>query len=284
MPAGYPRLASLMGAHPEMTAFRRFGSLNALNLLYLQADLIGLENELQKQAEIDAASGHFENSIYDRDWRTLSESAKTEGGGSTQWHTVLKVRDKLKEYNQAICLQQIIAKLGAPSEQDFTSLQQWMKDPSMGNVYLLGADSDVWETFNASELVCLKPNKSDSLVTRFLTNKIVTSYHYIVGHHFRKPDALDIHQNTVYYSQNGIIRLSMLFGTVLASVLLVGSIVILYSLRTMPTRLTLIGVFTAMFSLGLGIFTNGRIIEIFSATAAFAAVQVVFVSGTSSAG
>ncbi|GAW23977.1 hypothetical protein ANO14919_135560 [Xylariales sp. No.14919] len=185
MPAGYPRLASLMGAHPEMTAFRRFGSLNALNLLYLQAELVGLENELQKQAEADAASGHFENSIYHRDWQTLSESATAEGRGSTQWHTMLKARDKLNEYNQAIYLQHMIAKSGPPSEHSFTSLQNWMKNPSMGNIYLLGADSDVWEKFNASELVCLKPSRADSLVTRFLTNKIITSYHCLVGHRFR---------------------------------------------------------------------------------------------------
>lgn len=100
MPAGYPRLAALMGTHPEMTAFRRFGSLNALNLLYLQAELMSLEIKLQKQAEVDTASGHFENSIYHRDWQTLSEPTKTESGKSTQWHIMLEVRDKLKEYSE----------------------------------------------------------------------------------------------------------------------------------------------------------------------------------------
>ncbi|RYC54083.1 hypothetical protein CHU98_g12126 [Xylaria longipes] len=185
MPAGYPRLASLMGAHPEMAAFRRFGSLNALNLLYLQAELIGIENKLQKQAKTDAESGHFERSIYHRDWQTLTESVAIEGGNSTQWHTMSEARDKLKEYNQAMYLQHIIAKFGPPSQQDFKSLQTWMKDPSMGNIYLLGADSGVWDNFDAAELVCLKPNETDSLITRFLTNKLVALYHHIVGHYFR---------------------------------------------------------------------------------------------------
>ena len=91
-----------------------------------------------------------------------------------------------------------------------------------------------------------------------------------VGDLIQKPDTSDIHQNTVYYSQNGVLRLSMLLGTVLASLLPIGSIVVLYSLRDMTTRLAMIGVFTAMFSLGLGIFTSGRTVEIFSATAAYA--------------
>ncbi|KAI1357465.1 hypothetical protein F5Y08DRAFT_333857 [Xylaria arbuscula] len=280
MPGGYPRLAALMGAHPDMTAFRRFAYLNYLNLLYLQAELTGLENGLKKQAEADATSEHPENSIYHKDWQTLKESAKTQCGRPTQWHIFLQVRDKLKEYNQAISLQHRIAKLGPPSAQDFKSLQEWMKDPTMGDIYLLGADSDTWENLDASEFVCFRPNRTDNLVTRFLTNKLVASYHYLVGHHFRRPDGSDMHHNTVYYSYNGVIRLSMLLGTVLASLLPIGSIIILYSIRDVATRLAMIGVFTAMFSFGLGVFTNGRIVEIFSATAAFAAVQVVFVSGS----
>jgi hypothetical protein len=50
MPAGYAQLASLMGAHPEVAVFRRFGALNAQNLLYLQAELTHLELELRSTA------------------------------------------------------------------------------------------------------------------------------------------------------------------------------------------------------------------------------------------
>ncbi|KAI0505167.1 hypothetical protein F5B22DRAFT_661812 [Xylaria bambusicola] len=276
-----------MGAHPGITAFRRFGSLNAPNLLYLQTELIDLQNKLQKQAKVDSASGHLEPSIYHRDWQTLSEPVNTEGESSAQWHIMLKAREKLKEYNQAICLQDMIASFGPPSEQDFKSLQKWMKDPQMGNIYLLGPDSDVWNSFDTSELVCLKPGRTDSLVMQFLKNRLVLLYHRLIGHHFKKPDGSDIHKHTVYYSPDGVIRLSMLLGTVLASLLPIGSIVLLYSLSDMKIRLIMIGLFTAVFSLGLGVFTNGRMVEVFSATAAhvlhskFAAVQVVFVSGTS---
>lgn len=100
MPAGYSRLASLMGAHPEIATFRRFRALNALNLLYMQAELTDLENSLHKQAKSDAESGHFERSIYRRDWQTLSESLTTEDGNSAQWRTMLKVKDKLSEYSK----------------------------------------------------------------------------------------------------------------------------------------------------------------------------------------
>jgi hypothetical protein len=55
---GYSKLASLMGAHPELAIFRRFGTLNAQNLLYLQAELIYFENKMRKCVEVDSISGH----------------------------------------------------------------------------------------------------------------------------------------------------------------------------------------------------------------------------------
>jgi hypothetical protein len=45
---GYPKLSRLMAFYPEVAIFRRFGALNAENLLYLQAELQDLEIALQK--------------------------------------------------------------------------------------------------------------------------------------------------------------------------------------------------------------------------------------------
>lgn len=100
MPAGYSRLAALMGENPETAVFKRFASLNALNLLYMQAELVDLENSLQRQAKADAESGHFERSLYARDWQTLRDSTTAEYGDSTQWNTALKLREKLGEYSE----------------------------------------------------------------------------------------------------------------------------------------------------------------------------------------
>ncbi len=83
----------------------------------------------------------------------------------------------------------------------------------------------------------------------------------------------DIHGNTVHYSQSVMTRLSAVVSTMMTSLLLVGSIAALYSMRSMVMRLILIGLFTALFSLGLGLFTNGRMVEVFSATAAYVLCQ-----------
>jgi hypothetical protein len=100
MSNGYTQLAALMEAHPEIAIFRRFGRLNAKNLLYLQAELIHLENRLQKCVDEDAASGHVDRTIYDRDWQTLSESgAAAPDGDPAQWNAILLIRKRLEEYS-----------------------------------------------------------------------------------------------------------------------------------------------------------------------------------------
>lgn len=143
-----------------------------------------------------------------------------------------------------------------------------MKCPSMGNVYLLGADSDTWETYDAAEHVCLRSRPDESFISRFLTNSVVPRYHRLVGYVFRTPGPSELHRNSVEYSHEGIVRASAVVGTVIASLLLVGSIAVLSSLDSMRIRLAAIGSFSALFSVVLGVLTNGRMVEIFSATAA----------------
>ena len=59
------------------------------------------------------------------------------------------------------------------------------------------------------------------------------------------------------------------------------AILVLYFVKSMLVRIGLVIVFTFMFSFVLSIFTGARNVEVFSATAAFAAVEVVFVGSTS---
>jgi hypothetical protein len=46
VPDGYPKLAALMSKDEDYIIFRRFSDLNARNLLYLQDELLSLENRL----------------------------------------------------------------------------------------------------------------------------------------------------------------------------------------------------------------------------------------------
>lgn len=61
-------------------------------------------------------------------------------------------------------------------------------------------------------------------------------------------------------------------------------ILALYSVSIMWVRLGMVVIFTAVFAAALSLFTDAKKIEVFSSTAAFAAVEVVFVGSTSNAG
>ena len=94
---GYAKLSSLMGAYPEVAILRRFGALNARNLLYLQAELLALETDLGAYETEDESRP--ERADFARDWYTLSQSAIANDESGDQWRTVLKIRESLKQYS-----------------------------------------------------------------------------------------------------------------------------------------------------------------------------------------
>ena len=280
-----------MGAHPETAILRRFGALNALNLLYLQGELTNLENALHHEEKANLESGHVDRVLYSRDWESLRNSVTGEDGNPGQWNTMLEIRKKLVEYSrftgvlirrfnsiltvsridQALLVQHKIAKIGPPNKRDLRFLLDWMDSPFMGAVYLVGDDSEVWNLkvsgYKLDELVCLLPRQRDESFA-WLGDYLIEQYHYLLGHFFKRPDSADAHANTVQYSDRRIETFLAAIGSILGSLLLVSSIAALYSIGSTGMRLLTIGFFTTGFALCLCLFTNGRMVEVFSAAAA----------------
>lgn len=94
---GYPKLAAQMEILPELAIFRRFGALNAQNLLYMQAELTSLEEDLQEQQLFDSRSPEGNRVRHATDWHWLSVSRNT--GTGEQQELVLKIRKVLKDYS-----------------------------------------------------------------------------------------------------------------------------------------------------------------------------------------
>jgi hypothetical protein len=100
---GYSLLGRLMGDYPGVAIFRSFSSFSAENLLYLQAELVALEDDLRQAQKEDRTSPHRERRQYGVNWTQLNESLEREDSSSgredgTQWATILDMREKLKEY------------------------------------------------------------------------------------------------------------------------------------------------------------------------------------------
>jgi hypothetical protein len=98
-PRGYHKVANLMGAYSETAIFRRFGYLNMLNLLYLQAELMELEAKFQTICADDAKgiSGEPKEKEYAFDFRRLRESGSTIN--HDQLDTLQDIQVKLEKYS-----------------------------------------------------------------------------------------------------------------------------------------------------------------------------------------
>lgn len=99
---GYPQLAVFQGKHPELRIYRRFSTLNARNLLYLQAELVDLEQKLDRYTTEDLSCDNPQRKKLSRNWYALSK--RNNGLYSDQWRTMLCLREKLKEYSGGLAL------------------------------------------------------------------------------------------------------------------------------------------------------------------------------------
>ena len=106
MGGSYHKLSEFMGAWPTMSIFRRFGTLNVQNILFLQAELAYLEDQLsQIRQDEPTSNGLSEKSEPNalQSWHSLSQQDE-DGMHSEQYEKVLEIRAKLKEYSRLLTL------------------------------------------------------------------------------------------------------------------------------------------------------------------------------------
>lgn len=99
-PSGYPKLAGLMAASAPAAIFRKFGELQMINLLRLQARLQDLEQEYRDIRTEDLASDEPGLASLVKDFRQMQDMAESEDGESEQYDVLKKIQVALKEYSQ----------------------------------------------------------------------------------------------------------------------------------------------------------------------------------------
>lgn len=93
---GYAKVAGLMARYDEFGILRGFKALNLQNLLYLQAEIIHLEEELAVRVQKDKPCPGRE--AHTLDWWSLSHGQDDEA--RKQWETVLEIQNKLEIYSK----------------------------------------------------------------------------------------------------------------------------------------------------------------------------------------
>jgi hypothetical protein len=93
---GYPQIVRLMGQHEELAILRKFNNLSLQNLLYMQAELMHLEEnyEIISKRDADSPNRPFKS----RDWWSLTQP--DDEGKTEQWDAVLEIRAALEKYRK----------------------------------------------------------------------------------------------------------------------------------------------------------------------------------------
>lgn len=91
---GYNTMARLFGDYPGLTIYRKFGALSSKMLLYMQAELVHLEHELEVMVEEDP-----ERATVDVSWAAMfGESSRR--GAELQREKVVQIQEKLNAYRE----------------------------------------------------------------------------------------------------------------------------------------------------------------------------------------
>ncbi|KAH3942736.1 hypothetical protein HBH64_150530 [Parastagonospora nodorum] len=276
--AGYPKLARKIEIQPELAIFRRFGALNALNLLYFQAELTDLEEKLRRQQVEDDQDGKGTKLMYAKTWYRLQESE--ENGDTEQLDLVIRIRRVLKDYNKALVQQRRIHSFQKPATWDLHYMQNYLQTDTMGPLALTGDDAGVWGSVehrksHRPDLVTLCPRTKMDPFSKWAADSTILNLFKCGCARFMKPSQV---HGVVGYEDSTIYRVTYWITSVLASLLPILSIAVLYCVHSMPMRLVVIAVFNVLVTLCLVGFADARRAEVFAVTAAFAAVQVVFVA------
>lgn len=267
-----------MGTYPELAIFRRFGALNLQNIIYMQADITHLEEQLREMVAEDNHSSDPERKMLSRDWWAIAEgSYGMDEASSRRYKIVMKLRSVLKDYNDALMQQAAVLALQPPAKNDLGFLRYWLNDPLLGNRFLVGPDSATWDEVSLEpDLVALRPRSdNEKRFSKRATDFLILLFHRFFGRRLLGGDR-NI-EGLVDYSSSNLLLLIQILTAILSSLLLMISVVVLYFVRSAGARLGIIGAFTAFFSLSLAVFSGANRNEIFGATAACIAVQIVFV-------
>ncbi|KAI1640571.1 hypothetical protein F4809DRAFT_637379 [Biscogniauxia mediterranea] len=295
-PGGYDRLAQYMGRHPQLGIFRRFGALAYETLLYYQAEISDIEHRLRLLQAENRSSDDENRREYMMSWDKLSESAESDDSdnpGREQFDLIMKLRHLMGKYEKALYYHNQTLALRRPHSKLLGDLREWMERPILGRIMIFSCDYKAWsEDKNIEEDLLTFENSMMDHFTSLVTYRLIDVYHNFVGRYIHK--TRDQNANTVLpvtnaddrhmvtYPHRVIVRFTRTITVFLACMFPVVAIVILYTVADTKTRLGIIAGLTGFFSISMDIFTMATLPEIFAATAAFAAVLVVFIGSNGS--
>ncbi|KAK4949617.1 hypothetical protein LTR66_014018 [Elasticomyces elasticus] len=252
-PIGYGAIATGMNDDPDLAIYRRFGVLNARNLLHLQSELMTLEDKLQQLDTIakDITRGNEVWSL-PRSWYYL------ERAGGERLDLVRKIRDTLERYNRALESQAWLLNLKRPTDRPLTNLSNFM---ALNRSEISTIDAQFILERHRLDLIALAEDDKE-LMSRFLEKYF---FHLFKS----KVDRMRSQNGPLgFYSANRVRSFVRLLAVIGSSILPILSTVVLYNIPSQQARLGCIVAFSALCSAILSVLTNAKNVEVIAATAA----------------
>ncbi|GKZ34136.1 hypothetical protein AbraIFM66950_004318 [Aspergillus brasiliensis] len=277
---GYDKLAAVMALDSGSCIFRRFAKLNAKNLLYLQAELADIEEELKDIIAEDKRSASPEKANYPYSVWELKESVHRKDEYPEQWMKVLEARKTLNEYNTALLQQSQLLRFSMPETNDLEVLQDWLSREQSEKKLLYPENQ--WIGDNAKDLIALHSrHDSTDKFTRLVYTRVIPLFHKWLG--YRNTARKDIEAGVWYYDNQRIRSWTYLVSLLISALLPATSVVALYFIQQTAAKMIVIFVYNVIFVLVMGLMVKAKRVEIFATAAAFAAIQVtILTSGNGS--
>ncbi|KAF4621892.1 hypothetical protein G7Y89_g14453 [Cudoniella acicularis] len=283
-PNGFPSVAAKIASDIDKTTtiYRRFDRLSARNILLLQAEIAELEYEQDRYDAEDRKRGCDDVAMDSQsDWREFvrNSAAKDRYGKllhpreREKMELSMKIRSKLKEYHETLAAHRDLLNATPPSPSTVKALRNWFFNNTSGRKteneetpQLWGASVGTYDDIH--DLVALRVPADQDRLSTFIQNNLGVLF---------QTRASDGH--TTYISERSVSHFVAILSTVLAAIMLFGAIISLYIVKNQQALLGMLSGWTVLFAACVGLLTNAKRDQIFGATAAYAAVLVVFVSG-----
>ncbi|KAI9712601.1 MAG: hypothetical protein M1828_001667 [Chrysothrix sp. TS-e1954] len=261
----YHSFANFIASDIELWVYKRFDSLGARNLLYLQTELLEAERQLAEHEEQEFSEKTTDVRYQAQCWETFAQRAQENAREHCKMELILRVRRLLKEYQKALLLRSEVLKLRRPTSRVFEVFSGWFEhaQPFIGTGRTLLQDPRDFVALGMTE----EPDRLSTVIQD-------------LGGKCLRGNSHTTEAGVKYYSASVIQKIVSGVTIALAALLLEGAIVALYLVTSPHVKLVLLAVFTCLFATSVGLLTNARRAEVFAGTAAYAAVLVVFVSGT----
>jgi hypothetical protein len=145
---GYPSLVAFIASDKDKSTviYRRFDRLSARNLLYLQSELAELEVKQDAFDREDMRASTEEKGTASN-WLAFSTKAAEDGNEreKKRMEIVKEIREKIKEYREAILLESTLISLKSPSRRAWKVFQNTFHNADSEEPYpTLGGNRDLY--------------------------------------------------------------------------------------------------------------------------------------------